>query len=493
MLENIYLENFKAFKLLDNLDIKPITILCGTNSSGKSTILQSILLAKQTTESTQSGQTLLLNGKFTHLGMFENIVFEKKPTNEVVLGFSCFWKRDAFVFLPSSRIVLPIRFILEQIFPERYLKIKDAKFIIHYRFTLKLGARRSPRTHLKQVLVTNVDLRSEIQLADGNIIDSPQFNFKHIEKDEYSVTWSNIRSKDRKSGQAIGNVNFDNLVPIRITVAGAGRRRKSIEASMDLWMFSEFLQQSLSTFRYIGPLREEPSRRYIYEDEVTEIGLKGENAAYICLTDYDNKIKDCHLFNQGIDSFYKSPEPIKLGEALTHWLETMSIKGFIPKPSNEIVYLNLKSAASTNTLVNIADVGFGVSQVLPILLEGLRMPVGNTLILEQPEIHLHPKLQMQMADYFISLALSNKRVIVETHSDHIVNRLVRRIVEDTRYNFNDLISIYFITPTQDGSKCEKVNIDPERGIVNWPEEFFDQTASELQKTIQAGLNKRMPK
>jgi predicted ATPase len=112
-------------------------------------------------------------------------------------------------------------------------------------------------------------------------------------------------------------------------------------------------------------------------------------------------------------------------------------------------------------------------------------------MLEHPEIHLHPNLQMQMADYFISLALSQKRVIIETHSDHIVNRLVRRIVEDKKLNLNDLIRIYFIIPTPTGSKYEPVTIDPESGIVNWPRDFFDQTASEQQRTIQAGLNKRM--
>lgn len=493
MLEKLHLENFKAFKLLDNLDIKPITILCGTNSCGKSSILQSILLAKQTIETRQFGQTLLLNGKFTHLGMFENIIFEKKPQNEVVLEFSCFWKKDTIIELSgAARLIIPIRFIIERLFSEKYLKIDDAKYLFHYRVALKLGPRRSPRTHLKPVLVNALELSTEIQLPDNETVDGPRVSLKNIQKDEYSITWSNMRSQENKSGQGIANVRFTNLMPYWIAVAEAGKR-KMRTASMDMWLFSGFLEHTFATYRYIGPLREEPSRRYIYEDEVIELGLKGENAAYICLIDYDKKIEDCYLFDNENDSFHKPPEAIKLGEALTAWLKTMSINRFDPTSSYEIVYLNLESASSKDTIVNIADVGFGVSQVLPIVLEGLRMPRGHTLILEQPEIHLHPKLQMQMADYFISLALSKKRVIVETHSDHIVNRLVRRIVEDTQYNYNELISIYFITPTPHGSKCEKVNIDPEKGIINWPEEFFDQTASELQKIIQAGLKKRMPK
>ncbi len=159
-------------------------------------------------------------------------------------------------------------------------------------------------------------------------------------------------------------------------------------------------------------------------------------------------------------------------------------------PTNEIIYLNLNSSSAEKTRVSIADVGFGVSQIFPIVLEGLRMPKGNTLLLEQPEIHLHPNLQMQMADYFISLALSNKRVIVETHSDHIINRLVRRIIEDQKFSLKDLIGIYFIKPTEKGSEYEEVCIDDKRGIINWPIDFFDQTALEQEKILQAGLKKR---
>lgn len=493
MLENIHLEHFKAFNILDSLDIKPITILCGTNSCGKSTILQSILLAKQTVESRQLAQILQLNGRFVRLGTFENIIFEKKTENEIVLGFSFCCKKDSVSDIPSPlRPTFPLRFILERFFSEKHLRIGSAEFAFYYRIAFKLADRRSPRTHLKPIIVTDIRLKAETRLSKDKIIEGPNISLSLIEKDKYTMTWANTRAKDNKSGKRIVKVAFGNLLPNSILLTDVPRKHRYLHGPFfDVYMFSEFLESMFATYRYIGPLREEPSRRYIYEDEVLEIGVKGENAAYICLADYDNKLKNCYLYNGNKDCFYKCREAIKLGDALTNWLHTMSIEGFIPTPSNEIVYLNLKSASSKNTLVNIADVGFGVSQILPILLEGLRKPKGNTLMLEQPEIHLHPNLQMQMADYFISLALSQKRVIVETHSDHIVNRLIRRIVEDKDDNLNDLIRIYFIIPTPTGSKYEPVNIDPERGIVNWPHDFFDQTAYEQQRTVQAGLNKRM--
>lgn len=168
----------------------------------------------------------------------------------------------------------------------------------------------------------------------------------------------------------------------------------------------------------------------------------------------------------------------------------MNIKGFEPDLQSEIIQLKMDTNSNCVTKVNIADVGFGVSQIFPILLEGLRMQKNGTLLLEQPEIHLHPNLQMQMADYFISLALSKKNLIIETHSDHIINRLVRRIVEDKNSELDNLISIYFVSNSDKGAKLEEVIIDPLRGIANWPVGFFDQTATEQEKIMLAGIKKR---
>lgn len=250
-----------------------------------------------------------------------------------------------------------------------------------------------------------------------------------------------------------------------------------------------FLRNAFASFTYIGPLREEPSRRYIYEDEVLEIGVKGENAAYIYLTQQNRMIDDHYFYNRSTDDFELKGQ-MALANAVQDWLDEMSIQSLKPEPSREIIYLNLNAGLLNETRVNIADVGFGVSQIFPMYFPGLRMARGNTLLLEQPEIHLHPKLQMQMADYFVALALSGKKVIAETHSDHIVNRLVRRIVEDETWGLKDLIAIYFVKHTENGAVFEKIKIDDSQGIVNWPLDFFDQAATEQRKIMQAGLKKR---
>jgi len=144
------------------------------------------------------------------------------------------------------------------------------------------------------------------------------------------------------------------------------------------------LQTVMSSLTYLGPLREEPSRRYIYEDEVVEVGIKGENAAYLFLAEQDRNIGEQYFYDAASDGFTERKH-CKLGHTMDEWLRLMGIAGFKAEPTNEIIYLNLNAGQESKTRVSIADVGFGVSQIFPVILEGLKMPARNTLLLEQPE------------------------------------------------------------------------------------------------------------
>ena len=149
----------------------------------------------------------------------------------------------------------------------------------------------------------------------------------------------------------------------------------------------------------------------------------------------------------------------------------------------------MNSSEYSDHNVSIADVGFGVSQVVPIIIQGLLLGRGGTLMIEQPELHLHPKMQMKLADFFLSLVIVGKEIIIETHSEHIINRLVRRVVEDNDNKFKKLVGINFVSSSKKGSKIEKIELSETEGIVNWPDEFFDQAAGEQQKIMTAIINK----
>lgn len=508
MLEKISLKNFKAFSSLEDLDIKPITILSGANSCGKSSLLQSILLLKQTLESQSLNQAVLLNGRFVRLGTFENVIFHKKSESDVELKFSFLIQKKDFPSIYKKR-TLALNIFLRELFQHQksftLRPDQEVSYSISYRVVLKTKKSNLKKYQLKPVLVKEIELTTQVVDAEKNVLSESTIEANHIHGNSYQLHWTNIRSRADKppseenegseehEDQEVVKILFSNLFP-SVMAADSEDAKKGTASYRDAYIVlrraSDFLQNVLSAYSYIGPLREEPSRRYIYEDEIIEIGNKGENAAYIYLSEGEDYISDAYLYNRITDSFEKSTEKLKLSEAVRRWLDLMNIKNFSPEPQQEIIYLNLNASPLDSTRVSIADVGFGVSQVFPIVLEGLRMPVGSTLLLEQPEIHLHPNLQMDMADYFISLALSGKRVIVETHSDHIINRLVRRIVEDETSQLSQLVKIYFVGSTESGSRCEEVSIDDTFGIVNWPDNFFDQVAKEQQKIMLAGLKKR---
>ena len=92
---------------------------------------------------------------------------------------------------------------------------------------------------------------------------------------------------------------------------------------------------------------------------------------------------------------------------------------------------------------------------------------------------------MKLADFILSVALSGGNLIIETHSEHFINRIVRRIVEDETGMLNSLVGINFVKNSDKGSKIEKITLSENDGIENWPDEFFDQAAGEHQKIMNA--------
>ena len=119
----------------------------------------------------------------------------------------------------------------------------------------------------------------------------------------------------------------------------------------------------------------------------------------------------------------------------------------------------------------------------------------NYYFLKQPEIHLHPKLQANLADFFLRLAKSGKRILVETHSDHFINRLRRRIAEDPDDKLKEMVNILFVHSSKNGqsSIVEQLKINSYGVVENWPPDFLPEGADESAAIFKAGLEKRKAK
>ena len=146
--------------------------------------------------------------------------------------------------------------------------------------------------------------------------------------------------------------------------------------------------------------------------------------------------------------------------------------------------------------VDLPDVGFGVSQVLPVLVQCFYAPPGSIIIMEQPEIHLHPSAQSALADIMIDVINSREngrereiQLIIETHSEHFLRRLQRRIAEEKISE--DKVSTYFADITRNPATLKQLDIDMFGNIRNWPENFFGDEMGDITGQAKAAMKKRM--
>jgi predicted ATPase len=157
--------------------------------------------------------------------------------------------------------------------------------------------------------------------------------------------------------------------------------------------------------------------------------------------------------------------------------------------------VKVKTRGSTDW-VDIPDVGFGVSQVLPVLVQCFYAPHNSIILMEQPEIHLHPSAQSALADVMIDVVSSkengvnrNIQLIIETHSEHFLRRLQRRIAEDAISK--EQVSAYFADITKMPAALEALQFDSDGNIRNWPENFFGDEMEDITAQSKAVLQKRM--
>jgi len=210
---------------------------------------------------------------------------------------------------------------------------------------------------------------------------------------------------------------------------------------------------------YLGPLMEYPHRKYEIKQPPEDVGFRGEQMPAV-LYFADKKGKD-----ELLSKIRETTEKIKL--------------------VNDIRFTELyhgtyscEVLVSGNRWVNLLDVGFGISQILPIIVQGFFMPKGSTLLLEQPEIHLHPRLQAELGTILAEIANQGKTVIVETHSEHIILRLQRLVAQ--RILRPEDVAIYFFSIKENGyTEVQRIGVDELGQLESWPEGFFETDLKEL--------------
>jgi hypothetical protein len=257
--------------------------------------------------------------------------------------------------------------------------------------------------------------------------------------------------------------------------------------------FSLALEQMLKSVCYLGPLRSRGERLYSWTGgEPANVGFAGEHSVSALLAAKERKI------NTGYKK-HKSPFQKLIAEQLQQLgiIDAFEVRQI---SSNRKEYeVKIKTPGAPDW-VDLPDVGFGVSQVLPVVVQSFYAPTGSILFIEQPELHLHPGAQANLADLFIDVLNAYEagqprlvQLIIETHSEHFLNRLQRRIAEDSpdkRVRAED-VACYYAQTTGTESVLEPLQVDMFGNIQNWPPNFFGDSMGDLMEMQRAAAERRM--
>lgn len=445
MITELSLSNFKSWKKIDNMKIEPITGLFGTNSSGKTSILQLLLLIKQTIESTDRSQVLEFGDEksLTNLGSFHDVIFNHDKQKKI--AFTINWKLDKK---------------LEVLSPEN-----DDSYVVS---TNSLGFDCEISQDLSGKV--NVDrLEYEVNEENKYFLIRKDASGSKYELENKANEFRFIRTQGRP---------WDLPKPVKFygfpDQVYAYYKNAGFLSSLQL-----NFEELFSKVYYLGPLREFPQRYFNWKgSEPSDMGRKGE------------RVVDA-LLAAKVRGAYISPGPRKrkliLEERVAIWLQKLglihSFRVESVAPESNIYQVKVKKNQSSPEVL-ITDVGFGVSQILPVLVLCYYVPEGSIILLEQPEIHLHPSVQSGLADVFID-AVKNRhiQIIVESHSEHLLRRLQRRMAEE-EFDPNKA-ALYFCESTDVGSKLVRLTVDEFGNIVNWPRSFFGDEFGELSEMTKA--------
>jgi len=429
-IRKLRLRNFKCFADSEDIPLAPLTVIFGRNNSGKSSILQSLLILRQTLDSPEYGPRLDLRGPHYVAGSYFDIVHQHRAKKNVVMTFD--------VELPTA--TAPARIELE--------------------FT----SDEPQPARLSRLSVAHESI-DPLEISRGRGKGGPY---------QLSI---NGKSQGLES-QAKFRFPLAQFFPvIDKEPKKPGRPSQRREDSRDVARRAlEGLEAVLRRMRAVGPFRTPPERRYEYQGRVPEqIDAMGRNVVYALIEDRARRGK-----KRG-----------ELFRSVNKWLETVgkvrisSLRRI--SPTARIFEMRVKDTGS-GRWANFADVGFGIGQALPVLVEGLRTPPGETFVVQEPEIHLHPDAQLGMADFLVSLAKTGRNVIVETHSESLLLRIRHRIVSGgrgrKRLPENEL-SLIVVRAREDGSSyVTPLEVDSMAQIRNWPEGFMEETTEERMAILE---------
>lgn len=429
VLKQLRLTNFRAFSD-QTFNFKKLNVFIGRNNSGKSSALSAINVIAQTMQNSElDSSPILLNGAFDQLGTYLDVVHGNHPRRPMALELSF----DEY----SMRVGFKYRTQRRQIELSEFFLRHDSRPIYHF-------------TQKKDSYDIAIMGQSFESFAPGIGKRKPYFN----------NFWP-YRNFLRPSYREPGDVDRQLLKKIREIEDHLYRSRRSLE-------------RRFSQFDSVSPFRDQPQRTYLYSGETaSRVGVTGSNMAAMLASDASKRGSHKRNLEHQISAWFN-----QTGIAKGLSVETLTPRHF------EICVIS-----NDGSKHNICDVGFGCSQVLPVLVSGLNLfaqpsqPYGCTFLVQEPEIHLHPDAQAALGSFFASLAMRRGQIFIETHSDNLVLRIATHVA------LGDLepsdVAIFFVSDTAD-ERVTEIAINSNGSFTpDWPEGFFPQRQAESLRLARA--------
>ncbi len=455
MMQFLNIQGFKSWQDTGKLQMAPLTAFFGTNSSGKTSLLQFLLMLKQTAEAADRRQVLYLGSdrSIVDLGTFREILTQvnSKPQE---MPLRLFWKIS---WALQKGEILDI--------PDEISGTKSNSSI-SFEASLQEAGMGLPAV-VRNMQYTWGESSFGMQEVKG-------------QKGKYELfvrTKSSFAFRRSKRGRAwplphpMKCYGFPDEV--RAYFANAGF----------LSDFELAFERLFSRLFYLGPLREYPKRQYTWGgSDPLDMGKRGEFVVEAVLASKERGEKY---------HFIKGRKLLDLEELIAAWLKELGlIHSFKIRPvsrsrTNKIFQVWVKrSEASTEVL--LTDVGFGVSQILPVIALCYYVPKNSTIILEQPEIHLHPAVQAGLAQVFAhAIQERDVQIILESHSEYLLKRLQLLLAKEEILGKD--VKLYFCSVNEKNglSNLQELQVDDYGNIKNWPKGFFGDPFKEVSERIKA--------
>lgn len=442
MINDIRLTNFRAFKDV-SLELGKVTLLLGPNNSGKSAIISGINLLVQTARSSDREVPLLLGGELESLGTYTDMVFGNDPTVPVgiCLSFSGIPQSQRFSpITPSSKLELDLLFAYRR--QRRQIVLKHSKLS-----QLKNGSSETwVKTSYKPA--TDTSILTELIGEHGPV---------RLTKGRWTTAANHF------------------LVSPDFTYGYRPRELEELLAYSRVVSAHQGIERQLLNIESLGPFRQLPQRFYTFTGESPRfVGSRGDNAVAILAADNSRR----------------GARKLGLIRLISDWMNSANVASTVGLKVHTERQFEIKLRHPvTKELENFADTGFGCSQVLPVLVAGFNAPEGTTLLVQQPELHLHPRAQAELGSFLHGLYKRDVQTLVETHSEHLVLR-VQRLTAEGRFRPQD-IKIFYVHATSNGKEVREIRIGEDGEFLDeWPHGFFPERLEETRAMLKGPVRRK---